>query len=193
MSVMRLIIVSNRLPFTASMTEAGPQFTSSSGGLATGLASYLARASCQEAKTVDYIWFGWPGATISPEHQDLVKERGLAEFKVSPLFLAEESMQKFYHGFCNKTIWPLFHYFSSLAEYDENCWQEYREVNRLFADKLAEELRPGDIVGCMTTNSCSCLNCCGTAFQMSLSAFSFTFPFPPSSCSACCPLTGGAN
>jgi trehalose 6-phosphate synthase/phosphatase len=146
MSVMRLIIVSNRLPFTASMTEAGPQFTSSSGGLATGLASYLARASCQEAKTVDYIWFGWPGATISPEHQDLVKERGLAEFKVSPLFLAEESMQKFYHGFCNKTIWPLFHYFSSLAEYDENCWQEYREVNRLFADKLAEELRPGDIV-----------------------------------------------
>ena len=39
--IMRLIIVSNRLPFTLSFREGVPEFDVSSGGLTTGLWSYL--------------------------------------------------------------------------------------------------------------------------------------------------------
>lgn len=40
---MRLVIVSNRLPFTVSFHEGAPQFKPSAGGLTTGLWSYLDR------------------------------------------------------------------------------------------------------------------------------------------------------
>jgi hypothetical protein len=39
----RLIIVSNRLPFTVLFNEGTPEFTVSSGGLTTGLWSYVVR------------------------------------------------------------------------------------------------------------------------------------------------------
>src|SRR4051812_40468595 len=122
--LMRLVIVSNRLPFTAAMGDDGPQFTSSSGGLTTGLSSYLARTRAGLADPIEFVWFGWPGTTIAPEHQEAVREHGRTHFHVSPVFLPEESMDRFYHGFCNKTIWPLFHYFPSLTRYEEGYWQE---------------------------------------------------------------------
>jgi trehalose 6-phosphate synthase/phosphatase len=43
-------------------------------------------------------------------------------------------MDKFYLGFCNKTIWPLFHYFPSFAEYEGEFWEVYQTVNQLFCE-----------------------------------------------------------
>ncbi|MGH7991844.1 MAG: trehalose-6-phosphate synthase, partial [Limisphaerales bacterium] len=55
-------------------------------------------------------------------------------------------MEHFYHGFCNKTLWPLFHYFPMLAHYEEDYWQEYKNVNRIFGDAVLNALRPDDMV-----------------------------------------------
>jgi trehalose 6-phosphate synthase/phosphatase len=101
---------------------------------------------------LEFIWFGWPGTTIAPEHQQAVRDHGEKHFRVSPIFLPEESMDRFYHGFCNKTIWPLFHYFPSLTHYQEDYWREYKEVNSLFAERLLQELRPDDVVWVHTIN-----------------------------------------
>ncbi len=140
---MRLVIVSNRLPFTVSCGNGGPEFKSSSGGLSTGLASYLRQAS---GNRPDYFWLGWPGAEVAPEHQAAVKKFGEEQFKCAPVFLPEKSMERFYHGFCNKTIWPLFHYFPPVAQYDEQFWQEYRNVNHIFGEAVVSALRPDDMV-----------------------------------------------
>ena len=142
----RLVVVSNRLPFTASVTDQGPQLTSSLGGLTTGLSDYLGRPRPDGGEPPEFIWYGWPGATIPPAYQEAVRELARKHLHASPIFLPEESMERFYHGFCNKTIWPLFHYFPSLARYEEDYWQEYKRVNSLFAAHLFEELRPDDLV-----------------------------------------------
>ena len=63
-----------------------------------------------------------------------------------PVFLPEENMDRFYHGFCNKTLWPLFHYFPSLTHYEEEYWQEYKQVNRVFAEAVLKVLRPDDLL-----------------------------------------------
>jgi trehalose 6-phosphate synthase/phosphatase len=55
-------------------------------------------------------------------------------------------MEKFYLGFCNATIWPLFHYFTSYAIYQAPFWEQYKQINQLFADALANILRPDDVV-----------------------------------------------
>ena len=140
---MRLVIVSNRLPFTVSFKEGTPEFKSSSGGLSTGLASYLRQAS---GNRPDYFWLGWPGGSVAPEHEAAVKKFGEEQFKCAPVFLPEASMERFYHGFCNKTIWPLFHYFPSLTQYEQDFWEEYRNVNRIFGEAVVNALRPDDMV-----------------------------------------------
>jgi trehalose 6-phosphate synthase/phosphatase len=143
---MRLVVVSNRLPFTVSFEDGVPQFKTSSGGLSTGLSSYLQQATARTANHTDFFWLGWPGATVAPEHQDAVQAYGEQQFKCSSVFLPEESMERFYHGFCNKTVWPLFHYFPTLARYEDEYWQEYRNVNRVFGEALLNVLRPDDLV-----------------------------------------------
>ena len=55
-------------------------------------------------------------------------------------------MDRFYHGFCNKTLWPLFHYFTSLTRYEDEHWREYQQVNRIYAEAMVSVLRPDDLV-----------------------------------------------
>jgi trehalose 6-phosphate synthase/phosphatase len=144
--MMRLVIVSNRLPFTVSLQDGVPEFKASSGGLTTGLWSYLERSATDPAGPPDFLWLGWPGYSVAPEHQGTVADFAQKEFKARPIFLPEESMERFYHGFCNRTVWPLFHYFPTLVRYDEAYWQEYKRVNRLFAEALLPVLRPDDLL-----------------------------------------------
>ncbi len=143
---MRLVIVSNRLPFTVSIKDGRPQFAPSSGGLTTGLWSYLDRSRADAARRLDFLWVGWPGASVAPEQEAAVRAFGQEHFNAYPVFLPEESMDRFYHGFCNRTLWPLFHYFTTLARFEEEHWKEYQRVNRAFASALAEVLQPDDIL-----------------------------------------------
>jgi trehalose 6-phosphate synthase/phosphatase len=53
-------------------------------------------------------------------------------------------MDRFYHGFCNGTLWPLFHYFPSYATYEEEDWETYRRVNQQYCDEIVEMAQPGD-------------------------------------------------
>lgn len=143
---MRLIIVSNRLPFTVSFKAGTPEFNVSSGGLTTGLWSYLERRAVGSGERPDFQWLGWPGASVPPEHEEAVQAYAAKEFKALPVFLPEEQMDHFYHGFCNKTLWPLFHYFPYLTVYEEDYWKEYQQVNRLYAEAVLKVVRPDDLL-----------------------------------------------
>ncbi|MGD1087804.1 MAG: bifunctional alpha,alpha-trehalose-phosphate synthase (UDP-forming)/trehalose-phosphatase [Verrucomicrobiota bacterium] len=143
---MRYVVVSNRLPFTVSFQEGVPQYKPSAGGLTTGLWSYLDRKPQAGVEGPEHLWMGWPGASVPPEHETAVRVYGEQQFKSSPVFLPEESMDRFYLGFCNKTIWPLFHYFPTLTHYEEEYWQEYQNVNRVFGEAVVKALQPDDIL-----------------------------------------------
>src|SRR5206468_2337334 len=142
----RLVIVSNRLPFTAIEENRGLRFTESPGGLVSGLSAYLDSLRSKGNHIREYIWVGWPGSTISDARKEELKTKALEQFNSYPVFLSQEEMDAFYLGFCNKTIWPLFHYFPSYANYEEALWQHYIHVNKIFRDTVAEVVRPDDIV-----------------------------------------------
>jgi trehalose 6-phosphate synthase/phosphatase len=139
----RVLIVSNRLPFTAAAENGQLTFKESAGGLATGLRAYL--DSLQ--KTADYVWVGWPGATLNDEAlRDELRTRSVAEFHAYPVFLSEKEMDNFYHGFCNSIIWPLFHYFPSYVRYEKTYWEHYKSVNQCFCEAVMEIIQPDDVV-----------------------------------------------
>jgi trehalose 6-phosphate synthase/phosphatase len=143
---MRLVVVSNRLPFTVSITDGSSRCNRSSGGLTTGLWSYLEKKVREEPQKVEFLWMGWPGAGVPAELESAVRNYAAEQFRSQPVFLPEESMDSFYLGFCNKTIWPLFHYFPTLAQFEEKYWQEYRNINRRFSEAVVSALRPDDIL-----------------------------------------------
>ena len=142
----RLIIVSNRLPFTVRLEKDAIKFDESAGGLVTGLSTFLDSYKYHFPKQEKHVWLGWPGSTIPDEFKKQVRSQALAEYGACPVFISGADMEQFYWGFCNRTIWPLFHYFPSYAAYEEEFWQTYRRVNEQFCDALLEFLQPQDVV-----------------------------------------------
>ena len=142
----RLIIVSNRLPFTIVQEGSDLKFKESVGGVATGLSAYLESQHGAPHQESDYVWVGWPGKTIDEEARETVRSKAVAEYHSYPVFLSEEDVENFYQGFCNKTIWPLFHYFPEFVRYDLEYWQHYNRVNQIFCKTLLELVQPDDLV-----------------------------------------------
>lgn len=121
-------------------------FKESAGGLVSGLSAYLdsLKGSCF-AKS-DYVWVGWPGVTIENKLQEQVKSKVLSQFRAYPVFLTERAMEKFYYGFCNKTIWPLFHYFPTYAIYQNDFYLHYKCVNQIFCEAVIDVMQSDDVV-----------------------------------------------
>jgi trehalose 6-phosphate synthase/phosphatase len=142
----RLVVVSNRLPFNVIEENGELHFMASAGGLATGLFSALEGIRSGSVNTAGYAWVGWPGSTVPDSLKEELSAKASADFHSHPVFFTEQEMDQFYHGFCNKTIWPLFHYFPSYTVYQDEFWQQYKRVNEIFCETLAEIIRPDDIV-----------------------------------------------
>ncbi|MGH7826921.1 MAG: bifunctional alpha,alpha-trehalose-phosphate synthase (UDP-forming)/trehalose-phosphatase [Candidatus Binatia bacterium] len=142
----RLVVVSNRLPFNVSVENGRLAFNDSAGGLVTGLASYIQFRRRTQALNEGHLWVGWPGSGVDPSLRQTLKDEALASFQSYPVFLSEEEMEQFYLGFCNATVWPLFHYFPTFAIYDSGYWEQYKHVNQVFCDSLEDVLRPDDVV-----------------------------------------------
>ncbi len=62
-----------------------------------------------------------------------------------PVRLSEEEVDGYYYGFCNRTLWPLYHDALRTPEYHRHWWGPYRDVNRRFAEEAASVLDPGDV------------------------------------------------
>jgi trehalose 6-phosphate synthase/phosphatase len=142
---MRLVLVCNRLPVTAIPTENGYTFQPSAGGVATGLRSYLESISSSPVAS-EYVWIGWPGSTIPEQDQDSLREQFASNSNAYPIYLSETEMENFYHGFCNKTIWALFHYFPAYTIYEEDYWQQYKEMNERYCQAVLEIALPDDLI-----------------------------------------------
>ncbi len=143
----RLLIVSNRLPITVSEKDSKFRFRQSVGGLVTGISAYLDSLKCSSVSKLKPLWVGWPGITIEQsDKREELKSKMTIDYHAQPVFLSEEIMEKFYHGFCNKIIWPLFHYFPTYAVYDEDYWVHYKMVNEFFLKAVLEVVKPDDVV-----------------------------------------------
>lgn len=136
----RLILVSNRLPITVRAEKHRLVTSASSGGLATGLERARQRFPGS-------VWIGWPGdlsriAGSARAHLDAM----LAEHGCVPVPLSSAEIARFYDGFSNSVLWPLFHYLLDRIPADSQGWDAYRRVNERFADAVAANARPGDLV-----------------------------------------------
>lgn len=134
----RLIVVSNRLPLTLRRTESGWRTEKSPGGLATALWPMLRRTSG--------VWIGWSGDSSGDPAREGELERWRNEEHCLAVELPAEVAERFYEGYANQTLWPLFHHFPMALHYDAFEWNAYVEANRLFCEAVLREVQPGDRV-----------------------------------------------
>ena len=135
----RLLIVSNRLPYHAHVKGEEVVLTPSTGGVASGL-----RVLHDET---DSLWIGWPGdlSCMPRRHRATVRNQ-MREGRIVPVPLTRGETQEYYDGFCNSILWPLLHYQIDRLPLGTPEWRTYRHVNQRFAEAVAENYRPGDVV-----------------------------------------------
>lgn len=141
----RLIIISNRLPFSLDRDGDKVNIRQSSGGLVSAIKSYFENTAAAKGELTEKVWMGV--ADFPQEDWELAASHvaGL-DFGVIPVFADKELYDNYYNGFSNSVLWPLFHYFSNLVNYEVQYFDAYVQINQLFADKLIPLLEPGDQV-----------------------------------------------
>lgn len=135
----RIIIAAYRLPFKLVKKKEEVFAVQNSGGLVSAILSLSERTNKDTGTKSKILWFG----TGDPQ---LGKEDINPNFDLFPVEIPRKVNDKFYGGFCNDTIWPLFHYFPQETVYDRSYFEAYETANTLFFERLKEIIQPGDFI-----------------------------------------------
>ena len=139
MSKGRMINISNRLPVTIRKTATGTRVEHSSGGLATAI------ESAWEGRSG--VWIGWAGNSADqPAGDFLAKASRRRPYDLLGISLTEDEISKFYGGFANEIIWPLFHDMPTRCNFDPDYWEVYKAVNRKFAVRASQVAKAEDFI-----------------------------------------------
>lgn len=135
----RLVVVSNRLPIVVGEEEGEWRIAPGSGGLVTALAPVM--------KANKGLWIGWPGCDGDVPLGELFEHFGHEQgYRLEGVPLSTEEVERYYRGFSNEALWPLFHDLLGYCTFDLENWRTYQEVNRRFAAVVAEASRADDFV-----------------------------------------------
>src|SRR6266480_804761 len=128
------VVVASRLPVDRVEGPDGrTEWQTSPGGLVTALEPVM--------REVGGAWIGWSGdAGPAP---GAFEADGL---HLVGLGLSENEVRHFYEGFCNATLWPLYHDLLAPPQFHRRWWEAYVTVNRRFAQAAAEQAAPGATV-----------------------------------------------
>ena len=130
-----LVIAANRLPVDRVVGPDGEAtWRRSPGGLVTAMESVMRGRE-------GAAWVGWagePGEAPEPFEQD--------NMYLAPVPLSEDEVRRYYEGFSNDTLWPIYHDVIVPATFHRGWWNTYRDVNRRFAESVARVVSPGGTV-----------------------------------------------
>jgi trehalose 6-phosphate synthase len=116
----RIVVAANRLP----VRWVDDHWETSPGGLVRALVPIL-----DERRGA---WVGWGGAagqTMEPFGHDGIDQ--------IPVTLSQDDLEDFYFGFCNGTLWPLYHDAVVAPDFHRHWWRAYERVNRRYAEAVA--------------------------------------------------------
>lgn len=129
----KLIVVANRLPASRMGKGASARWERSPGGLVSAMEPVLAERGG--------VWIGWDGgAGPAP------RPARIGEIDLRAVGLSRSEVETYYHGFCNTTVWPLYHDAIINPEFHRGWWEPYQAVNKRFALATARAYRKGDLV-----------------------------------------------
>jgi trehalose 6-phosphate synthase/phosphatase len=139
----KLIIISHNEPFEHMKKENGKiEPKVSEGGLVVGVKAML-RYLDHTDKVTDKspVWIAW---ATGDADRETVDGKDHAESPEPPMFSVRRMWQSDETGHSHTTLWPLMHSLPQYVSYKQSEWEQYVEINRLFADAVLEEVGTKD-------------------------------------------------
>ncbi|HTK30880.1 MAG TPA: trehalose-6-phosphate synthase [Candidatus Saccharimonadaceae bacterium] len=137
----RLVVVSNREPYSHVRGDGEIKWVRNAGGLTVALDAV--------ARALDGLWIAHGSGDADVEASDA---RGRVrcppdqpEYTLRRVWLTASDHEHYYSGLSNGALWPLCHIAYVRPRFRIRDWQSYRAVNRRFAKAVLEEL--GDAPG----------------------------------------------
>lgn len=128
------VVVANRLPADCTIDDDGtPRWSRSPGGLVSALEPVMRERGG--------AWVGWAG--LADAHFDPFDSNGV---RLIPVDLSRLEVERYYEGFSNGTLWPLYHDVIAAPSYHREWWLAYVRVNERFASRAAEVAAEGATV-----------------------------------------------
>jgi trehalose 6-phosphate synthase len=124
-----IVTIANRLPVVK--TREG--WRTADGGLVTALRpTFESRPGS---------WVGWDGGAADVPHAlpDLAA-------RLVPVSLRRSQAENYYHGFSNRTLWPLFHGLLERVVIERRWWRDYFQANERFAERALGVAAPDSLL-----------------------------------------------
>jgi alpha,alpha-trehalose-phosphate synthase [UDP-forming] len=143
----RIVLVSNREPYTVKVNEETIRLEKTPGGLVSALDPVLRQNRG--------LWICWEGATKrmeefdeTPTLADLTEiQHAALPYDIQTVALTEAEINHYYYGYANTRLWPLFHYFPTRCDFtDDKGWPSYQSANSKFAEKILEQTTDDDLI-----------------------------------------------
>jgi trehalose 6-phosphate synthase len=137
----RVVIVANREPYIHERTEdGGVALVHPASGLVTALEPVMRACSG--------VWVAHGSGSADREASDgrgrLAVPPGEESYVLRRLWLSPEEEKGYYYGFSNEGLWPLCHIAHTRPIFRGEDWRHYQDVNRKFAEAVAEEVDTDD-------------------------------------------------
>jgi trehalose 6-phosphate synthase len=132
----RLIVMSNRAPIRIIREGREERLEPTVGGVGTTFLRLLERNGG--------LWIAWSGGQKTPAPK--LMPPGDPRFKIVFAPLGEQDISDYYHGMCNRGLWPLMHFMTPNCHFSTQQWNRYVRVNQTFARIAADEATAGDLL-----------------------------------------------
>ena len=130
------IVVSNREPYIHSYTDSEIRCESAVGGMTKALDPVLSATGgtwiAHGSGDADRAVVNSQSKVMVPPEEPL--------YALKRVWLSEEEVDGYYHGFSNQALWPLCHSVAIKPIFDKSQWDTYRKVNEIFAQSVLDEI-----------------------------------------------------
>jgi trehalose 6-phosphate synthase len=132
-----IIVISNREPYIHNMVDGQIKLQIPASGLVTALEPIVRAAG---GKWIAHgSGSGDKQAVDKNDHVMVPPDK--PSYTLRRIWLSEEEEKGYYYGFANEGFWPLCHITFTRPVFRESDWQEYKKVNRKFAEAAVKECK----------------------------------------------------
>lgn len=118
-----LTIISNRSPYQIKEKFGQLSYEKNTGGLVSVLDEIM--------RTAGGTWIAWGEKDNLPQQVGVPPDS--PRYSLRLVSLTDTEVQNYYHGFSNRVLWPLCHYFLDRCHFRSDYWKSYVGVNEKFS------------------------------------------------------------
>lgn len=132
-----IVVVSNREPYIHTKVGNEIEYYVPASGVVTAIEPVM--------QATGGIWVahgsGDADKLVVDNNDEVQVPPGNPKYTLKRIWLSEEDEKRYYNGFSNEGLWPLFHVAHTRPIFRREDWQQYKKVNGKFAETVLAKIK----------------------------------------------------